>query len=208
MLRSLVILLTCLLFTAQSKHACAAERVVVFYLNEHHRPVTRLDRLPELTPGLKALLALYALENGAGCEGKDESDRVRCDMTEKLGLGSNCSDAHIQLVRTWFDSTPNLTSRWSARWNTKTRTPGTLENLCYGQPDTASWHNIWEIIKVKSTGDAVEVEAILSWGSQHGHGRVRYINSYRIGSQTIAETASQVTELSRSKEGIFGGGTR
>lgn len=208
MLRPLVILIGCFLCVAQMQHAYAAERVVVFYLNEHHRPVTRLDRLPDLTPGLKAILALYTLENGAGCEGKDESDRVRCDMTEKLGLGSNCSEAHIQLVRSWFESTPNLTSRWSARWNGKAKAPGALENLCYGQPHTGSWHNIWEIIKVKSTGEFVEVEAILNWGSQYGHGRVRYRNSYKIGSQTIVETASQVTELSRSKESIFGSGNR
>jgi len=92
--------------------------------------------------------------------------------------------------------------------NAKAKAPGALENLCYGQPDTGSWHNIWELIKVKSTGDTVEVEAIQNWGSQYGHGRVHYRNSYKIGAQRIVETASQVTELSRSKEGIFGGGNR
>lgn len=146
MLRPFVILIVFLLCTAQTRHVQAAERAAVFYIDEHYRPVTRLDRLPHLTAGLKALLALYALENGAGCEGKDEDKRVRCKLTAELGLGSNCSEAHIQLVRSWFDSTPNLTSRWNARWNATTKSPGSLEHFCYGQPDTASWQNIWEII--------------------------------------------------------------
>lgn len=183
----------------------AADAIVVFYLDKDYRPVTRLDRIPDLSPGHRALLALYALENGAGCEGKDEGNRVKCDLTQKLGLGANCSDAHIALVRSWFETTPKLTSRWSERWNAKTKSSGTLESLCYGQPDTASWHNVWEIIKIKLAGEFAEVEAILSWGSQYGHGRVRYRNSYRIGEDMILETSSEITELSRSSQGIFGG---
>lgn len=194
------------LLVATAAPSRAADNAVVFYLNEHHSPVIRLDRLPNSSAGLKALLALYALENGAGCEGKDDSGRVNCALTHALGLGANCSDAHLKLVRSWFDVTPNLTSRWSERWNARTKEPGSIENLCYRQPDTAGWQNIWEILRIKSTGDSAEVEAVLNWGSQFGHGRVRYRNSYKIGTNTIVETSSQVTELSSSTESIFGGG--
>jgi hypothetical protein len=192
-----------LLFASPS--ARASESAVVFYL-DNHRHVVRLDRLPGVSESIKALLALYALENGAGCEGKDENNRVKCALTRELGLGVNCSEAHIRLVRSWFEITPNLTSRWHERWNAKAKEPGSLENLCYGQPDSASWYNVWNVIKLKSSGEIVEVEAILAWGSQYGHGRVRYRTSYRIGSHSISEISSQVTELSRSSESAFGTG--
>jgi hypothetical protein len=194
------------LLVATAAPSRATDNAVVFYLNEHYSPVIRLDRLPSSSASLKALLALYALQNGAGCEGKDDSGRVNCALTRALGLGANCSDAHLKLVRSWFDVTPNLTSRWSERWNARTKEPGSIEDLCYRQPDTAGWQNIWEILRIKSTGDSAEVEAVLNWGSQFGHGRVRYRNSYKIGAHTIVETSSQVTELSSSTESIFGGG--
>jgi hypothetical protein len=191
-----------------SPQAHAADGVVVFYLDKRHMPVVRLDRLPSPSESMKALLALYALENGAGCEGKNEDDLVRCALTAELGLGANCSEEHIRLVRSWFVITPNLTSRWNERWNAKAKESGSLEGLCYGQPDTASWHNTWEIIRVRSSGEAVNVEAIQFWGSQHGHGRVRYRNSYKVGPDTITEVSSQVVELSRSSESVFDKGGR
>lgn len=202
--------LGCIFFSAcqltiQAAPAHAEEYVTIFHYNENHLPVTKFDQLPALTPGLKALFALYTLENGAGCEGKDESGLVKCDMTEKLELGSNCSAAHIKLVRSWFDVTPNLTSRWNKRWNANTKTSGTLENLCYGQPDTASWQNKWKIIRVKMEGSIVEVEAVLFWGSQYGHGKVRYRNSYKIDSHTIIETSSETHVLSESTKSMFVG---
>lgn len=107
-------------------------------------------------------------------------------------------------MRCWFEITPNLTPRWSERWNAKAKEPGSLENLCYGRPDTASWQNIWEIIRVKISGEAVDVDAILNWGSQYGHGRIRHTKSYRLAQHSIAEISSQITELNRSSESAFG----
>lgn len=181
----------------------AKEGLVVFYLDEHYQPTVRLDRIQPHSEGVKAILALYALENGAGCEGKNERELVNCALTKELGLGANCSADHIALVRTWFDITPNLTSRWNERWNKETRKAGSLEALCYSQPDTASWHNIWEIIRISTEGEVVTVEAVQAWGSQFGHGRVRYKHSYQVLQGRVKEVSAEVTELQRSSKSIF-----
>lgn len=184
--------------------ANASDKTVIFYLDKHSNPVVRLDRLPKASEGVKAILALYALENGAGCEGKDEKGLVKCALTRELGLGSNCSDDHIRFVRSWFKVTPNLTSRFNNEQDKDSQKAGSLEGLCYGQPDSASWHNIWKTIKISTSKGTVTVEAIQIWGSQFGHGRVRYKNTYRIDSHTVTEVSSHISELERSSDSIFG----
>jgi hypothetical protein len=175
---------------------------VVFSLDQHAVPVVRLDRVPR-SEGLRAILALYALENGAGCEGKNGQDLVRCALTGALGLGANCSEAHVRLVRTWFTRTTNLTSRWSEQRDADAKQAGSLENLCYRQPDTASWQNIWEIIRVDVASDVVTVDAIFFGGSQHGRTRARYITSYRIGRHQVTELRSERRVIERSSKSIF-----
>lgn len=175
---------------------------VVFYLDKHYAPVVRLDRVPP-SEGLRAILALYALENGAGCEGKNEKGLVKCAMTSALGLGANCSVEHIGLVRTWFAKTPNLTTRWQAMQNEDAKKPGSLESLCYGQPDTASWQNIWEIIRVDVRSDIVTVDAVFFGGSRNGRTRTRYITSYRVEAQEIKQLESSERVLERSSKSIF-----
>lgn len=189
--------------------AGALETSVVFYLDQHHRPVVRLDRIQSAVPeGVHAILALYALENGAGCKGKNQQGLVHCALTTSLGLGANCSPEHIDLVRAWFETTPNLTSRWSERWDKQTQQVDALETLCYRQPDTASWHNIWEVIQVSASSEIIGVEAVQAWGSQNGHGRVRYKNSYKISGHRVKEISAEVTELKRSSKSIFESETR
>lgn len=188
----------------QFQPAYALDDTVLFYLDESYAPVVRLDRLPQTSEAMKAILALYALENGAGCEGKNEQGLVKCALTRELGLGANCSDDHIRFVRSWFKVIPNLTSRWTQRWNADSQQVGSLEDLCYDQPDSASWHNIWEIIRVSSSNGNVTVDAIQNWGSQYGHGRIHYINTYVIERHTISEVSSVITKLDESSESIFG----
>jgi hypothetical protein len=199
-----VLVITVLAASCESVLAAGAPGKVVFYLDTNHRPVVRLDRVP-LSEGVKAILAMYALQNGAGCEGKNEQALVKCALTSELGLGANCSEEHVRLVRAWFAKTPNLTGRWDERWNRDARKAGSLENLCYGQPDTGSWHNIWEIIRVDVSSDLVTVDAIFFGGSQHGRTRARYVTSYRIGEREITELRSDQRVLERSSKSIFEG---
>lgn len=195
--------LVTLSLSSQPTLAAGSLGKVVFYL-DRGGPVVRLDRVPQ-SEGVRAILALYALENGAGCEGKNEQGLVKCALTKELGLGANCSEEHIRFVRTWFPKTANLTWRWNERWNGDARNPGALETLCYGQPDTASWQNIWEIIRVDVSSDVVTVDAIVSGGSQHGRTRARYVTSYRIGQHEITELTSNTKVLESSQKSIFEG---
>lgn len=174
----------------------------VFYLDRNYQPIVRLDRVPQ-SEAVRSILALYALENGAGCGGKNEQDQVKCSLTSELGLGENCSEEHVRLVRAWFVKTPNLTSRWVEARNSDAKKPGSLEDLCYRQPDTASWQNIWEIIRVDARSDVVTVDAIFFGGSQHGRTRTRYVTTFRVGHQRITELRSKAKVLESSSKSIF-----
>ena len=181
--------------------AAASPEQVVFLYDKSWRPVVRLDRLPSGS-GVRAILALYALQNGAGCQGKEPDDLVDCALTRALGLGANCSSEHLSLVRSWFTTTPKLSPRWRSR-DAPTQEPGTLEGLCYRQPDTASWQNIWELIRLRPEGNLVHVNAVLFWGSQYGRGRVLYEHTFRVDGHRIITVTAKVSELSRSDKGIF-----
>jgi len=199
-------LLALAVLTAQCQvvRSAGTQGQAVFYFDEQHMPVVRLDRMPQ-SEEVRAVLALYALVNGAGCEGKNEQGLVKCALTSELGLGANCSAEHLRLVRSWFRRTPNLTSRWIEDRDGDARKPGALENLCYQQPDTASWQNVWEIIRVSVSADVVTVDAIFFGGSQYGRTRARYTTSYRIGQHEISELRSATRVLERSSKSIFEG---
>jgi hypothetical protein len=167
----------------------------VFFLSDEYQPAIRLDRLPNQSEQLKAILAMYSLQNGAGCEGRDSNGGLRCSLTSALGLGTNCSPEHVQLVRKWFAQTPKLSSRWHPDWNRDARKEGALENLCYRQPDTASWQNVWTEIQMKATGRRVVVSAILHWASTNGSGSVRYQSEYEITDSQVKVVSSREKTL-------------
>jgi hypothetical protein len=54
---------------------------IAFYLNTNSRPVTRLDRLPDMTDPLRAVLAMYAFQAGAGCNA-DRGPGFDCNLTQ------------------------------------------------------------------------------------------------------------------------------
>jgi glutathione S-transferase len=54
-----------------------------------------------MSEGINAILAMYALQTGGGCEGHDDAG-LRCELTKSLGLGAQCSEKHLKLVRSWF----------------------------------------------------------------------------------------------------------
>jgi len=171
---------------------------------DRDRPVVRLDRVPQ-SEGMKAILALYALESSAGCEGNDEQGRVKCALTRELGLGANCSEAHIGLVRDWFTRIPKLTSRWIEQRDGDAKKPGALEDFCYRQPDTAGWQNVWEFIRVEVNADRVTVDATWFGGSGYGRTRERSIARYRIGAHEITPLGARTIVLERSSKGIHEG---
>jgi hypothetical protein len=93
-------LVALLLSTNALSESNAASNVIVFYLDDRYRPVAKPERLQPLSDGTKAILAMYALQIGAGCGGRRPTDEIHCELTTALGLGAQCSAQHISLVRT------------------------------------------------------------------------------------------------------------
>jgi hypothetical protein len=148
---------------------------------------------------------MYALQNGAGCQSRNESGLVVCALPSALGLGENCSQQHLDLIRQWFTKTPNLTSRWIKSRDADTRNPGSLEDLCYKQSEDANWQNMWEIIRVDVRSNVVTVDAIFFGGSWHGRTRARYTATYQVGPLEVVELRSNIHVLERSSKSIFDG---
>ncbi len=116
----------------------AADYSTIFYLDEHQRPVTRLDRLPDLNEGLRAILAMYTIQAGGGCEGYD-SVGFKCVLTRRLNLGAQCSAEHQALVLSWFKQELPQVADYPPERLSEARRRNDLESVCYNQPSTATF---------------------------------------------------------------------
>lgn len=145
-----------------SHGAYSSEGVRVFYLDRRYEPVVRLDRLPARTPVLDGILAMYALQNGAGCSGHDKLG-LRCKLTESLGLGYQCSNAHIALVRRTFPSSLPPMSGYRAQLYQAPWQHGTLESICYALSDSTTGQTVWTMIRIGQTAKTITVDARGSW---------------------------------------------
>ena len=171
----------------------AGPSITAFYLDKNYVPIVRIDRLAPMPESTRAILALYALQNGAGCEGRS-STGLQCRLTSPLGFPAQCSAEHIAFVRKWFPGPlPALNTRGSRRELESPGAPGALETLCYGQPDTASWQNIWEVIRVSTAGEVVTVQAVGSWLSQNGSGKFSYATDFRVSAGSVELLANRET---------------
>jgi len=163
----------------------AAENVVVYYLDKNYVPVTRLDRLDPMSSGLRAILAMYALQVGGGCDRHIGDRDLLCTLSSALGLGTQCSAKHVALVRSWFKKgIPKMTGHGDWAFG-QTQKPGVLEGICYNAPDTATFQDIWEIIRITQHDDRVLVDAIDSWLARETTGRYRYQSEYRITTDSV-----------------------
>ena len=163
----------------------AGVNITAFNLDKNYQPVVRTDRIKALPESTRAILALYALQNGAGCEGRSEAG-LQCKLSSALGFSAQCSAEHTAFVRKWFSGPiPALNTRGRAAELQHPRAHGTLENLCYRQPDTASWQNIWELVRISTEGDVVQVQAVGSWFSQNGSGKFAYTTTFQINANSV-----------------------
>ena len=136
----------------------------MFLLNEQSEPQVRLAELGPLSPAMRAVLAFYAMRGNTGCPPGDtvgDAYRMQCQLTTALKLGSQCSDAHLALVKEWFkDGVPSLDM--STRGEEVAR-KGDLKAVCNNVPDTATRRSQWDVIRVLRDNDRATVTAILSW---------------------------------------------
>jgi len=76
------LLLTLVIVVITTQNTFAANKATIFYLDEHYNPVVRLDRLGPMTDALRAILAMYTLQSGAGCVGHiGKKDGLNCALT-------------------------------------------------------------------------------------------------------------------------------
>lgn len=156
---------------------------VVFYLDAQYHPVARLDRLGPISEGLKAILAMYALQVGAGCETDEQ-----CVLNQGLGLGTQCSEQQINLVNSWFKTEIVILDDGTEGAFQRLLKSGDFGPICSRTPSRISpGQNMWEIIRVKNGDNLVFVDATsCSVVTVDGPcRRTRFQTEYRINSNSI-----------------------
>jgi hypothetical protein len=146
-----------------------------------------LGPLEPLSPGMRAILAFYAMRANGGCPpGEWTADgktyEMRCPLTTALGLGFQCSPAHLDLVKTWFkDAIPPLElDRAEAVRIVKA---GDFASACNATPYTATHQIIWSTIRVRPGKDGrVTIEGSGDWtsGPEGDSGAFHNVATYRI----------------------------
>lgn len=150
-----------------------------------------LKPLGEISPAMRAILALYAMRANGGCPpGEWNESRkyvMECPLTTALNLGSQCSEEEIALVKSWFKNgipALNLSPEDAAEIN-KT---GDFDSACNSTPYTATHQSIWTSIRVKKKDDAlVTVIGEGSWteGPEGDSGDFKTRTTYRIQKDRI-----------------------
>jgi hypothetical protein len=162
-----------------------AKEVQVLYSADSMTTAVNLKPLEPLSPALRAVLALYAMRANGGCPagetgGKDAA--LRCPLTTALGLGAQCSDAQIALVRKFFkDGIPplHLTRAQAAEIN---RT-GDLEHACNATSYAAGHQTLWLEIRLQTMSqERVRIIARGSWtaGPEGGGGTFGSLSVFRL----------------------------
>jgi hypothetical protein len=161
-----------LLLACPARPAIAGE-VQVLYSADSTTTAVNLKPLEPLSPALRAVLALYAMRANGGCPpGKEVGGRysMQCPLTTALGLGDQCSDAQIALVRKFFkEGIPplNLSREQAAGINRK----GDFRQACNATPYTATDQSVWLEIRLQTMSqERVRITARGSWTAGPGGG--------------------------------------
>lgn len=144
-----------------------------------------LKPLEPLSPGMRAILAFYAMLANGGCPPADEagkSDELRCPLTTALGLGAQCSQAQLALVKAWFkDGIPAVAM--SPSQAAEVNRSGDLRRACNDTPYTATHQSIWGSLRVRRAAKGlVTVTSDGSWtaGPEAASGFFHDVTTYRI----------------------------
>ena len=151
---------------------------VVFSYDKNATPLVRIDRFEPIAPGLKAILAMYALQNDAGCTGG--YDTLRCALTDALDVGAQCSSHHVALVKSWFvTEIPKMSEYADQAYKSN------FENICYKTPDGATSRELWSMIRIAVNGSYVAVDARGHWTSRGKRGMFTYVTKYKIEKKAV-----------------------
>ena len=194
-------LLALTLMTAASVRAADFE--TVFSLDQKFQPVTSLDRASPMSDGLRAILALYAFEAGAGCTTYTrDHEELQCALTRDLGLGAQCSLAHLNLIASWFKNGMPAFGWLTDAQLRRAQQTNELSGRCYNQPDGATLQSTWEHVGVQVRGQRVTIDStVISGRAADGPlTRRRYASVYEIRGREIAVVSSKVTSTEKLGE--------
>jgi hypothetical protein len=182
-IKTYIFLFVLLIVVFIATQSFGASKVTIFYLDKDYQAVVKLERLSPMSDAMRAILAMYALQNGAGCWGGNEN--LRCVLTDSLNIGGQCSKEHIKIIRTWFKKSIPKMSGYPDDIYKNIQTPGNLEDICYKMPDSSTFQNTWDIIRVTQNGNNVIVDAHGHWLEREESGSFRYITEYRINKDSV-----------------------
>jgi hypothetical protein len=195
-LRVVGLVLLATMALASSLPTLAAEPVTAFSANP---TVVRLDKLsPPLTEGIRAILAMYTLQSGAGCEDPVPNKKLSCALNTALKVGPQCSDTQLQLVGAWFKAVPKMSGdKTDSNKYVDIQPPGSLKELCLSAPDDGDGNvQIWTRIKVTQDGGQVRIDAEgASVAGGDSETQYRYQTRYQIQGHSITTLSHEMKVL-------------
>jgi len=165
-----------------------AGEIEIFSASDSMTVDVNLKQLGELSPAMKAIFALYAMRANGGCppgefDANTKVYKMECPLTSALGLGYQCSDAQITLVKTWFkDGIPAL-GLLDSKKAQEVNKDKDFASICSNTPYTATHQSIWNSIRVKELdGGKVTITAKGDWtsGPEGDSGSFQAVTTYRI----------------------------
>jgi hypothetical protein len=162
--------------------------IEIFSASDSMTVDVNLKALGELSPAMKAILAFYAMRANGGCppgelDENTKAYKMECPLTTALGLGDQCSDAQITLVKTWFkDGIPAL-GLLDSKTAQQVNKDKNFASICNSTPYTATHQSIWDSIRVKQMdGGMVTITAEGEWtsGPEGDSGSFHAVTTYRI----------------------------
>jgi len=189
----------CILACASSAQAAGHGAWVVVYDNAHASPVVRLDAIPGRTPAIDGILAMVAFQQTPfGCDGPWET--MDCPVTRDLGLGLQCSDAHVALVRRWFpDAMPKLSGYGPQRYSGYKGT-GPDASMCERTPESATFQSHLALLRLRRHGDKVVTYMRVSWYARERSGSIEYRTVYRVDKDKVIVLSNREMRRSRDDE--------
>jgi len=127
--------------------------------------------------------------------GVERATRQRYCGDALLGVGPQCSAAQLQLVRAWFKASIPKMSGSDPELYKNIQRPGSLEEICYNSPDSASIQETWARIRVTQDGAQVLIDAVGNYLDRDESGHFHYKATYKIEDHSITTLSHEEVPL-------------
>jgi hypothetical protein len=154
----------------------------VFGLDDNHAPTVDIDEAVPRSSAIEGILAMLAFQvTPSGCEGpRGDMD---CPITRELGLGRQCSEAHLAMVERWFpDSMPQIGGDHAQHY-TGYAGAGPEAWMCAQTPEGANVQDHLVAVDLWQDGDLVAIDTEVRWYAREESGLLKYRSEFRIEQQ-------------------------